>query len=238
MKNIKTKSKHHDKIWSSKEHLGSEKLNEAHNSVLKMLPNCKTIIEIGCGTGILAHELKKQGKDILGTDISDYALKKAQKKGIKTLCCDLDSPLTLKDNTFDCAISCQILQHIFKPSALIKEMTRISKKYVIINIPNIAYWKYRLRLLQGKFPFIGKPEQLPIRFFTLRTFKEYISESGLEIEKIEYTGGLPLRRFIPKTIRKKVNILEYFPEIFETGFTVRCKKRTKNNHHFSKTKTI
>lgn len=226
--NLRKKEKHHDKIWLSKKQDTTEKPNISHISILSVLPNGKKILDVGCGTGTLAYELKKNRYDTTGLDISKFAIEKARKKGINAKQHDLDKKLPFADESFDCSICCQVLQHIFKPSSLIKEMTRVSKKYVVINVPNIAYWRFRLRLLNGKFPFIGNAEQLPIRFFTLKTLKEYISKSGLEIEKIEYVGGLPLRRFVPKAIRKKVNLLKYFPETFAIGLTVRCKKKKQD----------
>lgn len=227
MKDLRQKEAHHDRIWSEKirdRKSSDDKLNEANETIIKILPECKSILEVGCGRGILAKELKRMNKDVIGLDVSKLALRDAEKKGIKTIQHDLDQSLPFSDNNFDCVICCQVLQHIHRPSELIKDMRRVTKKYVIINVPNIAYWKYRKMLLTGKIPFIGDPEYLPIRFFTLKTIKKQLNESNLEIKNISYTGGLPLKRFIPKTIRKKISLLKHTPSLFATGITILCTK--------------
>ena len=221
---IAKKAVHHDNIWKSK-HNSSENLNEANESVISLLPECKTVVDIGCGKGNLAIALKSMGKDVCGLDISAHALSEAKGKGIEIQNQDLDSPLKLKDSSFDCAISCQVLQHIYRPSDLIREMSRVSKKYIIINVPNIAYWRYRLRLLHGKLPFIGKPEEIPIRYFTLETLKKTIDDCDLKIDTIAFTGSAPLKRFFPGPIRTRIHIRDRFPEMFATGFTLRCMKK-------------
>lgn len=227
MKDLREKEAYHDRIWSEKikdKESSDDKLNEANVTIIKILPECKSVLEVGCGTGILAKELKRMNKDVTGLDVSKLALRNAEKKGIKTIHHDLDQPLPFPDNSFDCVICCQVLQHIHRPSKLIKEMQRVTKKYVIINVPNIAYWKYRKMLLTGKIPFIGDPDYLPIRFFTLKTIKKQLNKSGLEIKNISYTGGLPLRRFIPKAFRKNISLLKHTPGMFATGFTILCTK--------------
>lgn len=204
---MKRKEKYHDFVWQSKSKASN--LNDSHLSILKLMPqDCNTILDVGCGTGNLSYHLQKEGYNVTGLDVSGFALAEAKKRGIKSVLGDLDSELPFKDNSFDCVVCCQVLQHIFEPLKLVSDMKRVGSKFIIINVPNIAYWKYRARLLFGDFPFTSISYHEPIRFFTLETLKNMITDAGLVLESIACTGS-PLAKAGP---------------LFATGFTIRARK--------------
>lgn len=204
---MKSKEKYHDFVWQSKSKAAN--LNDLHLSILKLMPqDCNTILDVGCGTGNLSYHLQKEGYEVTGVDVSGFALTEARNRGIKCVQGDLDSELPFRDNSFDCVVCCQVLQHIFEPLKLVSDMKRVSNKYIIINVPNIAYWKYRSRLLFGEFPFTSISYHEPIRFFTLKTVKNMITDAGLILESIVYTGS-PLTKA---------------GSLFATGITIRARK--------------
>jgi len=201
------KEKYHNFVWQSKSKDAS--LNDSHLSILTLMPeDCSTILDVGCGTGNLSYQLQKEGYDVTGFDVSGVALAEAEKRGIKTVQGDLDKKLPFEDNSFDCVVCCQVLQHIFEPLKLVNDMKRVSDKFIIINVPNIAYWKYRTRLMLGEFPFTSIGYHEPIRFFTLKTVKNMIMDAGLVLESIVYTGS-PMTKA---------------GSLFATGITVRARK--------------
>lgn len=201
------KERYHNFVWQSKSKDAS--LNDSHLSILNLMPEgCSSILDIGCGTGNLSYVLLKQGREVIGLDIAGAALAEAGKKGVAVVKGDLDGKLPFKDSSFDCAVCCQVLQHIFEPVQLVKEMKRVSRKFVIMNVPNIAYWKYRVRLMRGEFPFTSIAYHEPIRFFTINTFKRMITDADLVLDKIIYTGSR----------------LTKAGSVFATGFTVLARK--------------
>lgn len=207
VKPVKSKEKYHDFVWQSKSKAAN--LNDSHLSILKLMPqDCNTILDVGCGTGNLSFHLQKEGYNVIGVDVSGFALAEAKKRGIKSVHGDLDSELPFKDKSFDCVVCCQVLQHIYEPLKLVSDMKRVGSKFIIINVPNIAYWKYRSRLLFGEFPFKSIRNHEPIRFFTLKTVKNMITDAGLILESIVYTGS-PLAKA---------------GSLFATGITIRVRK--------------
>jgi 2-polyprenyl-3-methyl-5-hydroxy-6-metoxy-1,4-benzoquinol methylase len=87
----------------------------------------------------------KKGANCIGIDHSKNALKlakfvaKESKVKIKLMKTDIFS-LPFRDNSFDLVFNTGVFEHFSekKQIALIKEMTRVSRKYVLINIPNMG----------------------------------------------------------------------------------------------------
>ncbi|MCX6800755.1 MAG: methyltransferase domain-containing protein [Candidatus Diapherotrites archaeon] len=180
--------------------------NSANMSVISILPEVSSVLDVGCGRGELMSSLKSKGIDVTGIDISDVALKEAAKNGLMVKKVDLDGRLPFKENSFDCVICVQVLMHVFNPEGLLVEMKRVSNKFVIINVPNHSYWRFRINFLLGNMPDVFSGRAAHIRFFNRKKIIQMISDSELKVIKESYTG-------------KKL-----FPSVFATGLTFLCKK--------------
>jgi len=94
------------------------------NEIIKKIPNCSSVLDLACGTGILTFEIAKKLPDakILGVDITESYLEIARKKlrpyqKISFLCQDAEK-LNL-DQKFDCITSSYIPKYC-KDEVLIK----------------------------------------------------------------------------------------------------------------------
>ena len=91
-----------------------------------------SLIDLGCGDGRLLHALYSKGllknaSKIIGVDISIERIEKMKKlcpfaKGIIADVCDLKQ---IPDNSFDVAISSQVIEHVPDDSKMLKEVYRI-----------------------------------------------------------------------------------------------------------------
>ena len=50
-----------------------------------------------------------------------------------------------------------VLEHHFEPSKLLAEAIRVSRKYIVLSVPNFNSLKARLQVLFGKVPLNNKP---------------------------------------------------------------------------------
>jgi len=96
----------------------------------------KTILDVGCGNGIITNVLSKQ-YDVTGMDVSTEALQYVQAK--KVLASATEIPFS--DSSFDLVISSQMLEHLdrFDMHKAVNEIQRVSGKYIIISVPNAEY---------------------------------------------------------------------------------------------------
>lgn len=113
--------------------------SELKDSMIKHLKIANIILDQGCGTGIFAIELAKQGKLVYGIDNNEYMLAKAIENGK-----DVKEGLYLKegdalelefkDNFFDGVISNNVIFYVNDPYRLLKEAYRVLKTQGVLTI--------------------------------------------------------------------------------------------------------
>lgn len=143
--------------------------------IMKYAKN-KKVLEAGCGTGLMAGYLQKQGLDVTALDLSqtvlDYAKEIAtNSKVIKPCRYEQGNILDLKykNNTFDVSYSNGVLEHFSDEEIIniLKQQMRISK-YVIFGIPS-TYFNMNEKMLGNE------------RGLTLKEWKKLINEANGEI---------------------------------------------------------
>ncbi len=108
----------------------------------KVIEDCDTILDLGCGGGnsILGH-LKKRKSYTLGVDIFEEYIEKSKRAKIhdKYLLLNiLDIDKKQKPSSFDCVILMDVIEHLEKKEGLtvIKKMEKIARKKIVIFTPN------------------------------------------------------------------------------------------------------
>lgn len=105
-------------------------------------------LDLGCGTGIYAIWLKKQGLDVTGIDLSSAMLAKAQEKAqredlaVHWIQGDI-TRLPFDHETFDLVICNIVLEFVGDPEKVVAEAIRVIKKggrLVIGLINKESYW--------------------------------------------------------------------------------------------------
>lgn len=92
---------------------GRQQVLDELSEVLKQLPKGANILDVGCGTGHLAHWMQQQGFTVTGVEPSEEMLKYAksnfpQIEFIKSL----SSNIPLGANSFDLIISFEVLRYL------------------------------------------------------------------------------------------------------------------------------
>ena len=126
--------------------------NHFIENVLKNLKelNPKSVLDVGCGTGIITKKIKKSlNVEIVSCDIDTDRLSIASKFfGEKLVTADI-TDLPFKDSSFDVVIALEIIEHLNDVNAAISEIKRVSKNYVIITVPNEPFFRLA-NFLRGK----------------------------------------------------------------------------------------
>ena len=96
-----------------------------------------TILDIGCGPGLLLSELQNNGREIFGVDLSPIALEFCKKRGLKNVSLADAGALPFSDNTFDVVLLLDMLEHVQDDSGVLREARRVLKSegIVIIFVP-------------------------------------------------------------------------------------------------------
>jgi 2-polyprenyl-3-methyl-5-hydroxy-6-metoxy-1,4-benzoquinol methylase len=161
--------------------------------------NYDTILDIGCYEGHLLEQISKKChcKNIFGIDIN--------KEGIE-ICKDtfpefkdnfslqsIDNETAFSNDSFDLITMVAVLEHVFDPLFSIEEVRRILKPggTFIVEVPNIAFIKYRLNLLFGKRPRTSWDygwDGGHLQLFTKKDLEKLLRQKGFTIMKSSGSG--------------------------------------------------
>ncbi len=116
----------------------------------------ENICEVGCGEGELLKRIHAifPSANISATDLSKDEIEKA-----KSNCAPIQIDFSIQnaealdaypDASFDLVVCCEVLEHLPNPERGLRELWRISKKYVLVSVPNEPIWRM-LNLSRGKY---------------------------------------------------------------------------------------
>lgn len=160
-------------------------------SLFPLIASNSRILDLGCNDGNLAHELIKRDKTLRITGV-DVRLN--QPAPIPTALYDgarLPFPMT----SFDIVMAVDVLHHVKDMSVVLEEMTRASKRYVLIKDHmwdgHTLSW-----LLLSFFDWCtNAPFGIPCayNFPTLERWQRYFSSLGLAIRATRQVSHFPLK---------------------------------------------
>ena len=139
------------------------------------------ILDIGCGDGSYLEILKDRGWETYGTEISEVACKEARRRGINVFCQDL-LDIHFKNNFFDCVRLWSVLEHLYNPTAYLKEIKRILKPkgLLIIQVPNFE--SLASKFFRYKWSGLDVPRHL--YHFDKDTLRRFIEKENFVIRDI------------------------------------------------------
>lgn len=159
--------------------------------------NPKTILDAGCGEGLVLKMLDKKlrFKRAYGIDISKEALKRAKnnvRKGVFVKKSVLNTGF--KKGKFDVVIMLEVLEHLDDPKLAIVEAKRVSKKWCVFSVPNEPAFSI-LSLLSGMYVNrLGRhPEH--VNFWTKRKMHNLLKGY---FEEVRYVSSFPWLVFLCK----------------------------------------
>ena len=128
-----------NKIWSSKNRVAP--IGELLKIVFQEIEKAKvlTVLDVGCGDG--AQWKKKyrpnglKNLKISGIDISKIGIRKSREIGINAKRGKAED-IPYPDNSFDCVVCTEVIEHLERPIDAISEMMRVAKKLIIISCPD------------------------------------------------------------------------------------------------------
>jgi SAM-dependent methyltransferase len=206
------------------------------------------ILDIACGRGTLLSRIGSvlPNADLSGADVSAAAVGKARELGLNVTQADVSKELPFPDESFDCAIFGEVIEHIVDPDFALQQISRILCKggTLIVTTPNLASWCNRLLLLAGIQPlctetslhvnlgrrlkFLGqwRPTQGHLKIFTLAALREMLAANGFSVELVR---GAPF----PKSPDPKSNriasidsLFSRFPSLASDLIVVATNRRT------------
>jgi 2-polyprenyl-6-hydroxyphenyl methylase/3-demethylubiquinone-9 3-methyltransferase len=177
----------------------------------------KTVIDIGCGGGILAESMAKKGAHVTGIDLSEKALKVADLHSLESgvqVCYELIAAEDMAEREagrFDIVTCMEMLEHVPDPAAIVAACAKLVKPggkvfFSTINRNPKAYLhailgaEYLLRLLpKGTHDYA--------KFITPAELSQYARRADLIVDTIRGMSFNPLTKIYALNHDTSVNYL-------------------------------
>lgn len=191
-KNVK--SFDYDEYWRFRGLKIREKLREREVIFIDWVPEGSHVLDIACGDAPVLLELKnKKQCQVEGYDISSLIIGEQIKKGIPASVKDITAPDFKLEKKYDYVIMSELLEHLVMPEKLISKI-RNQSNYLIISIPNSAFYRYRTDFLfKGRFfaQWAYHPSE-HVRFWSHTDFLAWLEALDLKVVKCQASNGLTL----------------------------------------------
>ena len=150
------------------------------NTMKELFTGCRTILDVGIGTGRFAEYFNDSGFNIVGVDVSLSMMAKAREKRLRDLVQADAHHLPFRDRSFDGAIMIHLLHLVRDWVQVVGEVGRVTRKVIVAEV-------------EGGEGFSPRARYLELR-----------QEMGYPLDRFN-DGEAGLRRAIPPAIVKLVD---------------------------------
>jgi SAM-dependent methyltransferase len=169
--------------------------------LIKGIEGVERICDLGCGNGYIAGRLAGLGYTVIGIDGSQSGIDLARKAyifdRIEFICAPIDDNLIniLKNDKFDLVISSDVIEHMYRPSDLIKYAFQILRPggHLIVGTPYHGYLKnLALSILNRWDSHCGVEwDGGHIKFFSVKTICSLITRHNFKGLQLYFYGRVP-----------------------------------------------
>lgn len=142
-----------------------------------------SILDAGCGEGYAAKRFlsKHPEATAFGVDLSQEAVKQARVFAPQMPAAVADvTHLPFPDKQFDLVVSLEVLEHLPKPELAVEMYKRLSRRYVLLSVPNEPVFR-TLRMLEGSDLMRWGDHPEHINHWNFYTFTRFIRRQGLRV---------------------------------------------------------
>src|SRR5438477_2261243 len=104
------------------------------NAMKELFAGCRTILDVGIGTGRFAEYLNNSGFDVVGIDVSLSMMAKAREKGVRNLVQADAHYLPFRDMVFDGAILVHVLHLVRDWVQVVGEVGQVTRRVVVAEV--------------------------------------------------------------------------------------------------------
>jgi 2-polyprenyl-3-methyl-5-hydroxy-6-metoxy-1,4-benzoquinol methylase len=148
----------------------------------------KSLLDVGCGEGVLVHRWAQRlaARDpadaarVVGIDLEEasiqagWAVRQAPNLEYRVM---EAANLPFKDNDFDLASAIEVLEHVPDPEHTVSEMARCAERHLLVSVPREPLWRM-LNMARGAYwPALGNtPGHL--NHWSRRSFTQLLARHG------------------------------------------------------------
>jgi 2-polyprenyl-3-methyl-5-hydroxy-6-metoxy-1,4-benzoquinol methylase len=142
----------------------------------------KSILDIGCGEGVLTQQWAQRLHDgpVVGFDLEDPKLaahwETRSRPNLSFRTGDARQ-LPYPDAAFDLVAAIEALEHIPDPDAVVAEMARVGRSYLLVSVPHEPLWRI-LNIARGAYLRDLGNTPGHVNHFSARSFQALLGRHG------------------------------------------------------------
>lgn len=178
-----------------------EDVNTPWYKVFKLIPEKKTVLDIGCSSGNFGIELiSKKNCIVDGVEIdpNDFELAKKKLRDVYSFNIEAGAPDEIAKR-YDIVYYGDVIEHLINPVKALANTKKLLKSggKVVFSIPNMAHISVRLMLLKGNFEYgnTGLLDNTHLHYYTREEIERVFNEAGYTLETLDW-----VKRDIPASI--------------------------------------
>ena len=165
-----------------------------HDVMLQLIPAGASVLDLGCGDGVLLSLLRERGHTrLVGVELEESSVLTCVEQRLDVVQHDLEQGLSpFSDGQFDVVVLSQTLQSIVDTEGIVEEMLRVGGS-CIVSFPNFAYHKIRRMLYEeGRSPKAGGVYQFEWyntpnrRFPSITDMEEFCARKAIRVHEKVY----------------------------------------------------
>ena len=151
----------------------------------------RRVLDYGCGKGAAAARFVEAGHSVVGVDIAEKLIEFGRETvpSAEFHLIGTDSALPFADASFDACYSSEVIEHVFDIRSYLSEISRVLRPggQLLLTTPyhglikNLAIAAFNF---ERHFHVYGGH----IRFFTARSLRRTLNDSGFEVESLSGIG--------------------------------------------------
>jgi len=152
-------------------------------------PECRRVLDVGCGTGRLGALLRERGHVVTGVELLPEAAALARASLDHVEVADVEVGFPFPPASFDAVIFADVLEHLIDPWRVLRAAALLLSPdgCVVASIPNFQHHSVLRGLLRGRWEYRdhGIADRGHLRFFTLHTIRGLFAGAGLKLVRVE-----------------------------------------------------
>ena len=159
---------------------------EANLADLFARASAESLLDVGCGEGVLVHQWAQQlgDKRVVGIDLEEesiqagWAQRQAPNLEYKILKAE---NFPFADDEFDVASAIEVLEHVPDPEHTVAEMARVAKRWLLVSVPREPIWR-AVNMARGAYLKDWGNTPGHLNHWSTRSFKRLLSQHGEVVE--------------------------------------------------------
>jgi SAM-dependent methyltransferase len=142
----------------------------------------RSLLDVGCGEGVLVYEWAKRlgDKRVVGIDLEEESIqagwKERQAPNLEYRIMEAEN-LPFADDEFDVATAIEVLEHVPDPAHTVAEMARVASRWLLVSVPREPLWRGQNMARGAYLKQLGNTPG-HINHWSKRSFVSLLSEHG------------------------------------------------------------